>query len=149
MKKLSVLAGIALLGFLFFLRDSGRLFRPTGGVESSSRTSSDDLFASAFAEHRGNFVAEGEGTVKRILPDDNDGSRHQRFIVQLASGQTLLIAHNIDLAPRIEGLAVGDEVTFKGEYEWNDNGGVVHWTHLDPAATHEAGWILHEGKTYQ
>ena len=149
MKKLSVLAAIALLGFLFFLRDSGRLFRPTGGVESSSGASSDDLFASAFEGRLGNFLVEGHGMVTRILPDDNNGSRHQRFIVKLASGQTLLIAHNIDLAPRIGGLAVGDAVTFKGEYEWNVNGGVVHWTHLDPAATHEAGWILHEGKTYQ
>ena len=149
MKKLSVLAGIALLGFLFFLRDSGRLFRPTGGVESSSRTSSDDLFASAFAEHRGNFVAEGEGTVTRILPDDNNGSRHQRFIVKLASGQTLLIAHNIDLAPRIDALQEGERIGFYGEYIWNAQGGKVHWTHHDPEGRHVAGWLKYKGRTYQ
>lgn len=118
-----------------------------GGLETSS--TGDEVFASAFAEQRGNFVAEGSGTVTRILSDDIDGSRHQRFIVVLGSGQTLLISHNIDLAPRVDTLAVGDSVTFKGEYEWNDKGGVMHWTHHDPAGQHEAGWIRHNGNTYQ
>jgi len=87
--------------------------------------------------------------VTRILTDDNEGSRHQRFIVKLATGQTLLLAHNIDLASRVENLSVGDTVDFRGEYEWNDRGGVMHWTHRDPAGRHEAGWIRHNGKIYQ
>jgi hypothetical protein len=87
--------------------------------------------------------------VARVLPDDLDGARHQRFIVELASGQTLLIAHNIDIAPRIEGLAVGDSVRFKGEYVWNAKGGVVHWTHHDPQGGHVAGWLMHNGRRYQ
>jgi len=57
--------------------------------------------------HSGQQV-RGIGTATRILSDDNDGSRHQRFILRLASGQTVLIAHNIDLAPRISSLSTGD-----------------------------------------
>src|SRR5678816_7672 len=106
-----------------------------GDIGLPARGAGDDVFTSAFAEHRGNFVAEGSGTVTRVLSDDNDGSRHQRFIVSLASGQTLLISHNIDLAPRVDALSVGDVVSFRGEYEWNDKGGVIHWTHHDPAGT--------------
>lgn len=87
--------------------------------------------------------------VKRILPDDHEGSLHQRFIVELSSGQTLLIAHNIDIAPRIPGLRLGDEVAFRGEYDWNPEGGVIHWTHHDPNARHPGGWLKHKGKTYQ
>lgn len=120
-----------------------------GDVGFPARDAGDKVFASAFAEHRGNFVAEGSGTVTRVLSDDNNGSRHQRFIVALESGQTLLISHNIDLAPRVDGLSVGDIVSFKGEYEWNDKGGVVHWTHHDPAGKHQAGWLRHDGKTHQ
>ena len=109
----------------------------------------DQVFADAFANHGSNLQAEGQGTVIRILADDNDGSRHQRFILQLGSGQTLLVAHNADLAPPIAGLSVGDTVAFNGVYEWNAQGGVIHWTHRDPQGVHVAGWIKHGGSTYQ
>jgi Protein of unknown function (DUF3465) len=87
--------------------------------------------------------------VIRVLPDDLNGLRHQRFIVQLASGQTLLMTHNIDIASRIDGLEVGDSVRFNGEYVWNAKGGVIHWTHHDPQGRHVAGWVIHNGKTYK
>jgi hypothetical protein len=103
----------------------------------------------AYANRRSDLQLEGAGRVTRILRDDTDGSRHQRFIVEVGSGQTVLISHNIDLAPRVEGLRVGDEVTFFGEYEWNPQGGVVHWTHHDPAGRHAGGWIRHGGRTYR
>jgi hypothetical protein len=92
---------------------------------------------------------EGQGTVSRILPDDNDGNRHQRFILRLGSGLTLLVAHNIDLAPVIASLREGDTVSFYGEYESNDRGGVIHWTHHDPQGRHVDGWLEHKGQRYQ
>jgi len=94
-------------------------------------------------------MASGSGTVIRILPDDQAGSRHQRFIIKLSSGQTLLIAHNIDIAPRIGNLSMGDTVSFLGQYESNAKGGVVHWTHRDPKGLHAAGWLNHKGQMYQ
>ena len=105
--------------------------------------------ARAFQNQASNIQVEGEGTVIRILSDDLEEPRHQRFILRLASGQTLLVVHNIDLAPRIEGLAEGDRVAFNGEYEWNDKGGVIHWTHHDPSGQHKAGWLKHQGQVYQ
>ena len=109
-------------------------------------SSGDAVFAEAFAAHSSGLEVTGEGTVTRLLPDDTDGGRHQRFIVELASGQTLLIAHNIDVAARVNGLQVGDSVSFKGEYEWNDQGGLVHWTHRDSSGAHDDGWIEHLGQ---
>src|SRR5215213_6040665 len=103
----------------------------------------------AFASRASNIQVQGEGTVVRVLPDDLDGSRHQRFIVKLASGQTLLFAHNIDIAPRVDGLEAGDSVRFSGEYVWNAKGGVIHWTHHDPGGRHVSGWVIHNGKTYK
>ena len=91
----------------------------------------------------------GSGTVIRILPDDDEGDRHQRFILRLASGQTVLVAHNIDIAPRVAPLSEGDTVEYKGEYAPNDKGGVVHWTHHDPTGNHPAGWLKHAGQTFQ
>lgn len=107
------------------------------------------LLAEAFDKRRSDVQVTGRGFVERVLPDDTRGSRHQRFILRLGSGQSVLVAHNIDLAPRIPSLREGDEVEFNGEYEWNEKGGVLHWTHHDPAGRHEDGWLRHQGRLYQ
>ena len=105
--------------------------------------------SSVFKSQQSDIQVGGTGTVIRTLSDDTEGSQHQRFILKLASGQTLLIAHNIDLAPRISSLREGDSVEFYGEYEWNSKGGVLHWTHHDPRGSHVNGWLKHNGSTYQ
>lgn len=98
---------------------------------------------------KSNDQVQGVGRVTRILADDNEGSRHQRFILTLATGNTLLVAHNIDLAPRINNLRAGDTVAFYGEYIWNDKGGILHWTHHDPRGSHPGGWLKHNNELYQ
>jgi hypothetical protein len=109
----------------------------------------DSPIGRAFASGSSNIQVEGEGKVIRVLPDDLNGSRHQRFIVKLASGQTLLLTHNIDIAPRLDGLEIGDSVSFNGEYVWNAKGGVIHWTHHDPQGRHVTGWIKHNGQIFK
>jgi hypothetical protein len=109
----------------------------------------EDRIAVAFANRERGVAVEGRGRVEKLLGDDSLGDRHQRFILRLPSGQTVLVTHNIDLAPRVEPLAVGDTVAFRGEYEWNDKGGIVHWTHHDPAGRHPGGWLKHEGRTFE
>ena len=111
--------------------------------------SSDADLRRAHDERRTSYQVEGSGTVLRILPDDNDGSRHQRSVLELDSGQTLMVAHNIDLAPRIDDLEVGDRIAFFGEYEWNSRGGLIHWTHHDPQGRHVDGWLEKDGRRYQ
>jgi len=120
-------------------------FSSSCGVKSTQP----DAIAQAFERRQSDVIVEGEGVVINILSDDTEGSRHQRFILRLASGQTVLIQHNIDVAPRIDDLKVGDAVSFSGEYVWNQQGGLVHWTHHDPAGRHVGGWIKHLGQTYQ
>jgi len=109
----------------------------------------DTALAAAYKNHKSDLQIQGRGLVIKRLPDDNKGSRHQRFLIRLASGQTLLISHNIDLAPRINALKEQDIIEFYGEYEWNKKGGVVHWTHRDPNNRHVHGWLKHQGKMYQ
>ncbi|UAY38141.1 DUF3465 domain-containing protein [Moraxella osloensis] len=93
----------------------------------------------------------GCGTVIKVLKDDNEGSRHQKFLVKIDNypNITVLIAHNIDLAPRIEGIQANNPIRFYGEYIYNDKGGVVHWTHRDPASRHQDGWLEYKGQQYQ
>ncbi len=118
-------------------------------VARQGRSVTESALQLAIENRQSDVQVRGSGTVTRLLPDDNEGSRHQKFILRLASGDTVLVAHNIDLAPRIDQLKRGDRVEFHGEYEWNQRGGVVHWTHHDPAGRHVGGWLKHQGKTYQ
>jgi hypothetical protein len=104
---------------------------------------------SAYENRSSNISVEGQGTVVKVLADDDNGSRHQKFLVKVASGKILLFAHNIDLAPRIENIKIGDQISFRGEYVFNPKGGVIHWTHKDPRGEHVDGWIKYNDKTYE
>ncbi len=132
------IAALDLAGY-FFETD----FTPQNAAASNAE------ITKAFAEGRSYVQVEGSGTVRAILSDDNKGSRHQRFILDIGNGQTILVAHNIDLAPRLNNLRQGDAVNFAGEYEWNDKGGVLHWTHHDPQGRHPGGYLVHEGQKYE
>jgi Protein of unknown function (DUF3465) len=150
MKKLLVVAVALVAGYVFFSSQHVETLRDIPSSISERRSGpSEASIADAFSNHESNLQVAGQGIVTKLLPDDTRGSRHQRFILELSSGQTLLVAHNIDIAPRIDSLRVGDAVQFFGEYEWNPKGGVLHWTHRDTRGTHVAGWLRHKGKTYQ
>lgn len=144
MKRLLILVVVALLGYSLAQKEGFQL----PDISAWTRNA-DDSLQTAYDNRQSDLQVKGEGIVKRVLSDDLKGSRHQRFLLQLATGQTVLVAHNIDLAPRIERLRMGDKVAFHGEYEWNSKGGVIHWTHHDPRGRHVAGWLKHAGRTYQ
>lgn len=119
---------------------------PTSGRAVPSASSSVEQ---AFESRRSGVPVEGRGRVVRILADDEAGSRHQRFIVRLDSGTTVLVSHAIDVAGRVSPLQVGDELSFRGEYVWNPRGGLVHWTHHDPVGRHAAGWIRRGNRVFE
>lgn len=133
-----------MLGFIVVLIVGGNYQPATPPVSVGDGTAE-----SLFEQQRSNVQVEVSGQVIRLLADDNADGHHQRFIIQLASGQTLLVTHNIDVAPRIKMLSVGDDVQIVGEYSWNAQGGLIHWTHHDPANRHPHGWIRHQGQLYQ
>ena len=151
MKKLLLkLFLLVLLGvcsaFLSAYRDN-LTFKPTLQEESRDLTDLKDL-KKAFDSQQSNIQVKQSGRIAKILRDDDHVPRHQRFVVELGSGQKVLIAHNIELAPRVEGLKEGEAITFYGEYEWNNKGGVVHWTHRDPRRSHPDGWLLYGNRKY-
>jgi hypothetical protein len=138
---------VFVLGFAIF----GFLEKNPDFLQSNVKQSAatDQLLATAYQNQQSDLQVKGKGRVIRTLPDDTEGSRHQKFVLELSSGQTLLISHNIDVAPRINSLREGDTVEFYGEYEWSSKGGVVHWTHHDPGGRHKNGWLKRKGTTYQ
>lgn len=86
--------------------------------------------------------------VVRLLPDDTRGLPHQKFILQLSNGTTVLVAHDTKMAPRVP-LQVGDRPILHGEYIWNPKGGLIHWTHHTDTPRHEGGWIMLNGQKYE
>lgn len=153
MNKLLLTVALVFAGYVGFTQYGGLPSNTPTGIstnsDAASSRDSDLLLARAFEHKTSNLQIEGKGTVAKILKDDTNGSRHQRFIIRLDSGQTLLVAHNIDLAPRINALREGDTLWFYGEYEWSAKGGVIHWTHRDPRGRHVAGWLKHNGQIFQ
>jgi len=125
----------ALITFIFFI--------------STSLSASNININKAYQSKQSDIQVEGIGKVIKVLKDDTKGSQHQRFLIKLPSNLTILLAHNIDLSPRVANLKVGDKIEFYGEYEWNNKGGVIHWTHHDPRKKHKDGWIKHDGEIYQ
>ncbi|MAY43141.1 MULTISPECIES: DUF3465 domain-containing protein [unclassified Neptuniibacter] len=148
MKKLLIIMLIGAGIYQWSVGKTNAVIAPENQVQLVNSNANNEI-QSAYQNRRSNVQLKGNGTVIKILRDDNEGSRHQKFILRLSSGQTLLIAHNIDLAPRINSISDGDSVQFYGEYEWNDKGGVIHWTHHDPSGRHVGGWLKHNGRTYQ
>ncbi len=151
-KRVPVIAAagtvLALYG-LDNLRDDSAVSQSPSPAPQTESAAGDQVIQAAYENRQSDVQVEGAGRVVKVLPDDNEGSRHQKFILELASGQTILVAHNIDLAPRIPDLREGERVSFYGEYEWNERGGVIHWTHDDPQGRHVDGWLKHDGKIFQ
>jgi len=148
------LFGAALVAALFvvvlvYLARSTHPAPPTTGGNRGPVAPDSSSVDRAFESRRSEVPVEGRGRVVRILADDEAGSRHQRFIVRLDSGTTVLIAHAIDVAGRVSPLQIGDDVSFRGEYVWNARGGLVHWTHHDPEGRHPAGWIRRGDRVFE
>ncbi|MDA1193721.1 MAG: DUF3465 domain-containing protein [Planctomycetota bacterium] len=104
--------------------------------------------ADAIAQQRSGVWVEGEGRIVHLLPEDRDPPRHQLCLVELAGGHTIKISHNVDLAPPVP-WRKGDSLTFRGRFEWNAKGGVVHWTHRDPDGRQAGGWLELAGQRYR
>lgn len=108
-----------------------------------------DRLRQAIERHEERVWMTLEGEVVKVLADDLEGSRHQRFLFDVAPGiPTLKLSHNIDLAPRIP-MSEGDTFVTRGRYEWNEFGGVIHWTHHDPDGDIEGGWVEFDGERYE
>ena len=150
---------VLLLAALYLLRSRSTTHDQAGNAGAPAVTTTDTAptaaprpgtgeVAEAFHARRSNVQVVTGGRVIRVLPDDREGSRHQRFIIRVDRDVSVLVAHNIDLAPRVP-VAPGDSVELRGEYEWSPRGGVIHWTHRDPDARREAGWIRRDGRLFQ
>jgi hypothetical protein len=109
----------------------------------------DAAIVSDFHNHRSTVEVTADGTIVRLLADRSSSTgTHEQFIIKLSSGDlTIEVEHNISIARRVPAKE-GDHVIIHGEYVWNAQGGLIHFTHHDPQGTHEGGYIVDGGTTY-
>lgn len=146
---------IVVLG-LAYARQKGWITSTPSGTSPASTTPSrapaaSDEIIRAFRERRSDTWVEASGEVVKTLPDDDEGDPHQRFLVRIdgTDGLTVLVAHNLNAADRVP-ISEGDHLRLRGEYEWTDKGGTVHFTHapLQKRST-PGGWIEFDGRRYE
>jgi hypothetical protein len=122
----------------------------TSALQPQAPVASDNAAVQrAFEDHNDGVELTITGTVDRILSDlGGPSGPHERFIVLLMDVKmTVLVEHNLSIAPRVP-VAAGEGIVVHGEYVWNAQGGLVHFTHHDPDRSHEGGYILYAGKRY-
>lgn len=95
------------------------------------------------------YVVVKNARVIKILSDDKNGPLHQRWIMEIDSGITITVFHNVNIAERVP-LSEGSFVTVAGELEYGDKwkDPIMHWTHDDPKGHRKAGYVIFNGETY-
>jgi len=101
----------------------------------------------AYLNQQSGAMVEVSGQVTRILTDDKDDLQHQKFVIRLQNGQSLLVVHNTVDAEQVP-IVIHNEVTVRGEYSWTEPGGLIHWTRRDHSAERRHGWIEYQGRKY-
>jgi Protein of unknown function (DUF3465) len=122
--------------------------RSTTGKAVAPSVTDDSQIVAFENEHRMNTEVTGKVKVYKLLQEDDEGLKHERFLVMLSDGTTVLVAHSLDKAPLVP-VSPEDEIIIHGEYVWNQKGGVIHWTHHSDSPRHEGGWIDFKGKRYE
>ena len=102
----------------------------------------------AQAEQLRKVEVELTAQVCRMLPTDEKGLRHQKFLIRLTNGTTVLVANDLTMGQMVP-CHPGDILDLKGEYIWTKRGGVLHWTHHSDTNEHPGGWIRLGSQTYQ
>lgn len=98
-------------------------------------------------QRRAHFIQAANLTVSRLLEDDNDGLRHQKWVAKTSVGQSVTIVYNVDMGIRVP-LQVGDKFAVGGEFIWTKTGGLLHWVHEDPRDKRPDGYVYVDGVIY-
>ena len=142
-KLLLAIALLVLAGGLLALRLSHRQ-TSLAEARDASRIGCASV-AAAYRDHRAILWLTVAARVAEVLPDSFGRYQHQRFLMRCPSGQQILIVNDVTVGQRVP-VKTGDRVAAHGEYIWNRQGGLIHFTHDSAGA--EQGWILRGDRVY-
>lgn len=126
-------------------RDQNSNSGSSQAVDNSTNDS--DIVRAVNDQRRVNFVEGGGMVVTKVLPDDNNGLKHQKWVVRLSNGKTMQAVYNSDMCPRVP-VKVGDVVAMGGMFLWTNTGALLHWLHHDPRGNRPDGYVFVNGKYY-
>ncbi len=132
---------------LLTLSSLGVWFNPTMREAFGLTINDAGLIQQAYSDRVSNIHVETDATVTLLLPVVEDLQRIQVFAIELENGHKLYVHHDLDLAPSVP-VKPGALIRLRGEYDWSPDGGVIHWTHADPAGKRDGGWIEVQGRRY-
>ncbi|VVS95152.1 protein of unknown function duf3465 [Desulfoluna spongiiphila] len=144
MKKIVIIALIGLGAYGAFTRlNIPSSIKPLFSLFSSEASSSDEALQRALDKKHSAIQVGGSGKVITILPHDTQGSRHQRVIVRLDSGQTPLMAHALTRS--------GSATTSISSSNTSGTAKVALFTGrpMTPAGAMRWGWLNHGGNLYR
>lgn len=133
---------------LVLLLAAGRL----GGCAAAHGDDNAAIYG-AWADQRSRVEVTADGTVARILGTRQGRSgAHEGFLLHLRGagghGLSVRVETNVDITGAIP-LEPGESVEVRGEYIYDPRGGIIHYTHHDPAGRHESGYVEAGGDLYR
>jgi hypothetical protein len=70
-----------------------------------------------------------QGTVVKVLPEDNHGLPHQNFVIKDTKGRTMAVNNDTKFGSKVKGLVVGMTLTIRGVEYHDAKADGIHWTH--------------------
>lgn len=129
---------------------AGLLLAPAAACSGQPEKPDNARVCAAYAAQAERVETIAQGNVLAILGTSSGPSgEHEGFLLKLTGDCDLLV--RVEVNTGITGpipLHRGEKVIVKGQYETDVTGGVIHWTHHDPAGRHVGGYIVAGGKTY-
>ncbi|MDG0816825.1 DUF3465 domain-containing protein [Bdellovibrio svalbardensis] len=108
----------------------------------------DSALIRAIHDDRGvNYIEAGQMVVEEILPDDNQGLPHQKWLVRLSDNSSVELVYNSDMGDRVP-LQVGEVMSAGGQLIMAQQGPLLHWLHSDPKQHRPDGYVYVNGTYY-
>lgn len=116
-------------------------------LTSTQIANDSDIVRAVNDQRRVDYVEGGGLVVTKILPDDNRGLKHQKWLVRLSNGITMQAVYNSDMCPRVP-VKAGDVIGMGGQFIWTKSGALLHWLHGDPKKRRPDGFVYVNGKYF-
>ena len=118
----------------------------------SSGSDSNAAVYDAWVARRSGAEVTASGSVAKVLGTRSGPSgRHEGFLVHLRGaaghGLTVRVEDNVDITGPIP-LAPGDDVEVRGEYVYDEDGGLIHFTHHESHGSHPGGYVRVGDRVY-